>query len=634
LALSKVSPPTSNRPAAVVVAAALLVSGLAACTGAKDVPQRDAAQRFLDAVGSADATAAAAQTDNPGAAASALRASLAGLGPGARGSLKVNGLDITGNRATAHFVATWTLPGVSPKWRYTGSLPMAKNGDSWHVVWRDNDLHPYLHPGTHLVVRRVQPPRAALEDNSGQPLFAKTPVVRVGIQTRLVTNLPALAAKLAAVPELQSSAAEIIAACRNANPDDFVSLVTLRRVVYERIRPAIHDLNGTVFQTDTEWLAPSSHFGQPLLGTVDQASDEAIKTSEGRLQPGELTGLGGLQHAFNDELAGASGAAIYRAPAGGPGDGTLLTTLAVPRPGAPVRLSIDRAVQTAADAALASIEAPAAIVAVQRSTGRIVADANSKAATYDIGLSGAVPPGSTFKIVTYAAEFTANPHLTSSTIVPCPATTTVDGRRFENEDRFHHPPIPISAAFGYSCNTSAIDTAMALPIPALRDEATALGLGAKWTLPVQSFSGSLPLPATETERAADAIGQGRVQVSPLLMALLADAVSTGVPVTPTLIAGTNGTRGARLPDGLTAKMAELMKATVALPDGTAHALADLGDVRGKTGTAEYGNAKPPRSHSWFAGTRGDLAFAVFVYDGDSRHLDAVPIAHTFLAGLR
>jgi len=54
---------------------------------------------------------------------------------------------------------------------------------------------------------------------------------------------------------------------------------------------------------------------------------------------------------------------------------------------------------------------------------------------------------------------------------------------------------------------------------------------------------------------------------------------------------------------------------------------------GKTGTAEFGTAKPPHSHAWFAGYQGDLAFAVFVEGGESSKTTAVPIAAAFLRAL-
>ncbi|HHX46631.1 MAG TPA: cell division protein FtsI, partial [Brevibacterium sp.] len=66
-------------------------------------------------------------------------------------------------------------------------------------------------------------------------------------------------------------------------------------------------------------------------------------------------------------------------------------------------------------------------------------------------------------------------------------------------------------------------------------------------------------------------------------------------------------------------------------EGTATDLKDVpGDpVHGKTGTAEYGNDSPPRTHSWFAGFQGDLAVAVLVEDGGFGAEAAVPVAHEF-----
>lgn len=610
----------------------LLASTLAACTGSSGPPaERTAAQKFLDAVGAGDATTAGALTSSPATATPALKADLAGLG--AKGTLHVSGVHTSGSRSTVDFTAAWTLPGATAPWRYTGQLGLSRPAKAWQVVWNPAEIHPGLVEGTHLQVAHVAPPRAALNTRDGRPVFADTPVVAIGIEPKLVKDLPALARTLAAVPQLQSTAAEITTAVKAAaHPTDFVPVITLRRSVYLPIRATIHDLDGTVFRDETQLLPPSAHWGQPLLGAVGPATAELVQKSQGRLAAGDDTGLGGLQQALESRLAGRAAIVVDAVN----DVGTTLKTLATVQPaepGTPVTLTLDRATQQTAENALASIKQPATIVAVQRSTGRILADANSAATTYDLGLSAALPAGSTFKIATWAAAFTADPTLTPASTVACPATTTVDGRRFENENRFSYPPIPISAAFGYSCNTSAINEVMTLPAGALRASATALGLGASWALPVTSFPGSLPVPASQTERAADAIGQGRVLVSPLLMALMAGAASSGLVVTPSLEAGVAPKVSSRLPTSLVAKMTALMKATVELPGGTGHGLADLGGVEGKTGTAEYGTATPPRSHAWFAGVRGDLAFAVFVYDGASAKISPVKLSHAFLAAL-
>ena len=69
----------------------------------------------------------------------------------------------------------------------------------------------------------------------------------------------------------------------------------------------------------------------------------------------------------------------------------------------------------------------------------------------------------------------------------------------------------------------------------------------------------------------------------------------------------------------------MMRAVVT--EGTATRLAGLGEVFGKTGTAEY--TDDGRAHGWFVGYRGDLAFAVLVVDGGSS-APAVEIAARFL----
>jgi cell division protein FtsI/penicillin-binding protein 2 len=295
-------------------------------------------------------------------------------------------------------------------------------------------------------------------------------------------------------------------------------------------------------------------------------------------------------------------------------------------------------VQKAADAALAAQTRPSAIVALQPSTGRILAVANSADAPGDIALTGQYPAGSTFKIATYTAALQANPALAADTGVDCPPTVVVDGRTFENEHQFSHGRIPLTAAFGYSCNTSAIDLATKLPPGALASAAGELGLGGNWTLPAPAFSGSIPATASGTEQAAEAIGQGKVLVSPLLMASIAAAAATGRPVAPSLVDGQQAKPAAALDARVTSTLNALMRATVAMPGATGYKLLhDLpGEIRGKTGTAEFGTDTPPKSHSWFAGVRGgtsDIAVAVFVYGGEDSTTGAVPLTKQFFTNL-
>lgn len=620
----------SARLLAATLVAATVAGSLGACTGSHADPAQQAAQQFLAAVADHDAAGAAELTTSPTTSQAGLSASITGVGPHAKGTLDAAASHPSGADSTVDFSASWQLAGTSSPWRFTGHLALHHTADGWRVRWSPADLNPQLTAGTHLLVHRVQPARAALEASDGTPLFAPTPVVNVGIVPRQVTNLTALAHTLAAIPQLQSSAAEITAAVKAApRPTDVVPLITLRRDSYDHLRARIHNLPGTVFTTGTEILPQSAHFGEPLLGAVGPATAQIVARSRGHIAAGDLTGIGGLQQALNTTLAGTPGITVVSADASG-NTVAALAKVAAPTPGTPVRLTLNRSTQAAAEKALSALPQAATLVAVQRLTGRIVADADTAAATYDYGLAGAFPPGSTFKMATWTAAFTANRSLSPSSRVSCPATYVVDGRHFVNENKFSYPPIPISAAFGYSCNTSAIKEAMSLPRTAVSTAARALGLGASWSLPVPAFSGSMPTPVSATEQAADGIGQGRVLASPLLMALIADAVTSGTPVRPALIDGAPVRKGAPLPSGIAANMTALMRATIRLPGGTGHDLARLHGVAGKTGTAEYGTGTPPRSHAWFAGVQGDIAFALFIYDGASQHVNPADVTLRFL----
>ncbi len=56
-------------------------------------------------------------------------------------------------------------------------------------------------------------------------------------------------------------------------------------------------------------------------------------------------------------------------------------------------------------------------------------------------------------------------------------------------------------------------------------------------------------------------------------------------------------------------------------------------MSGKTGTAEFGSDSPPKTHAWFTGWQGDVAFAVLVEQGRSGGSVAAPIAEQFLGRL-
>ncbi|MGH3441983.1 MAG: penicillin-binding transpeptidase domain-containing protein, partial [Nitriliruptorales bacterium] len=122
--------------------------------------------------------------------------------------------------------------------------------------------------------------------------------------------------------------------------------------------------------------------------------------------------------------------------------------------------------------------------------------------------------------------------------------------------------------------------------------------------------------------------------SPLHMASVAAAVAAGRWQQPMLVADQEAAgAGEPLPEVETLR--ELMRLVVTDGTGTA-ADVDGREVRGKTGTAEFGTPDEEGelpTHAWFIGYAGDLAFAVVVEGGGGGGEVAAPIGARFLTAL-
>jgi cell division protein FtsI/penicillin-binding protein 2 len=113
--------------------------------------------------------------------------------------------------------------------------------------------------------------------------------------------------------------------------------------------------------------------------------------------------------------------------------------------------------------------------------------------------------------------------------------------------------------------------------------------------------------------------------------LVASTVASGRMPTPTLLTGS--TTESDTPDPKVVAPSVLSSVRTMMHEVTRRtpALAAFPDVRGKTGTAQFGDGK--RSHGWFVGFRGDVAFAVLITDAGTS-AKAVAATARFLGGLR
>jgi cell division protein FtsI/penicillin-binding protein 2 len=615
----------------------LTVPALAACSGSAEDDVRAAAQGFLDSWADGDLAAAAAATSDRQAAAALLQRTAEDL-PRATLTPELGKVTVEDDQATVAWTATWDLA-AAPEWSYDASLDLHQVEDTWRVVAAPTVVHPDLGEGQRLELARSLPERAPITDAAGAPLFTPTEVVQVGVDPAQVTDLPALAAALSAATGI--AAEDIVADVQAAREGQFVPVISLRRPDFEKIRAQVFDVPGAVFPPATRLLAPSARFAEALLGRVGAATAEVIEESQDdgspRYADGDVLGLSGLQRAFQEQLTGMPGFRVsVVAVDEAIGDEGREIAAVDSRPGTPLQTTLVPAVQNAADAAAAGQTLPTHIVVVRPGTGEILAVSSNEPADAGNALTGQFPPGSAMKIITATALLAAGT-LTPDTPVACPATTSVEGREFENQDQFDLGTVPFTEALARSCNTTFIQQALELPDGALADAAAAYGVGIEWKLPVDVFSGTVPSDSTGTTKAANAIGQGQVLMSPAAMALVAAGVAGGTPVAPIEIAGTEPS--AELPAGPSAAVLDALRPMMrqVVLSGTATALSDRGEVFGKTGTAEYGGNVPPDAHGWFMGYRlggpaGDVAFAVLVEGGQSSSV-AVGATDAFLAGL-
>ncbi len=170
---------------------------------------------------------------------------------------------------------------------------------------------------------------------------------------------------------------------------------------------------------------------------------------------------------------------------------------------------------------------------------------------------------------------------------------------------------------------------------ALGQAAAAFGFNAKWSLGVDASGGSYPKPTDGADRAASAIGQGRVLASPVQMASVAATVAAGRWRAPMLITSPRRPAGPVGPvlDAVVVSTLRSFMASVVRAGGTAAGAGLPADSFGKTGTAEFGSGNPVPTHAWYVGYRGDLAFAVIVEGGGIGGAVAAPLAAGFLAAL-
>jgi hypothetical protein len=568
-----------------LLVALVAIGGVPSCTPRPDGPA-PAAERFFAALAIGDTASAAQLSDDPEAAREALNAAWAGL--------QVTHLDAqvlsskyTEDTGSVTYRYTWHLP-KDRTWTYDGQLKMARNEGRWQVRWTTTGLHPRLGEHQTFGLRADPPRRASVNEVGGTEVLVPGNLYHYTLDAglaggNLIGTARAVVDALRPFDDTLDSQRLAEQASSATKPLD---LITLRPDDHNRVAPAIGNLPGVVITPQADLLPTDDRFAPTVISQVKKA--------------------------VIDELDGQAGWRVVSVNQNGV-DVAVLHEVA-PAPAPSISISLDRAVQDAAQHAVDNQPRQAMIVVIKPSTGEILAIAQNAAANAEgpIATTGLYPPGSTFKMVTAGAAIERD-MATPNTMLGCPGEIDIGHRTIPNYGGFDLGVVPMSRAFANSCNTTFAELASRMPPRGLSQTAAQYGLGLDYQVDgIPTVTGSVPPTVDQAERTEDGFGQGKVVASPFGMALVAATVAAGKTPLPRLIEGRpTPVAGAATP--ITPKMLDSLRPMMRLvvTNGTAKDIVDCGEVFGKTGEAEF----PGGSHSWFAGYRGDMAFAALIVGG-------------------
>ncbi|MFI2201930.1 peptidoglycan D,D-transpeptidase FtsI family protein [Streptomyces sp. NPDC020192] len=353
--------------------------------------------------------------------------------------------------------------------------------------------------------------------------------------------------------------------------------------------------------------------------------------------------------------------------------------------GGNVVTTLNQAAQKAAFDGLKAQGGKGAVVALEPSTGKILAlasypsydpssfagnstDVDSKNWTklqksndpadpmLNRALRETYPPGSTFKVVTAAAALenglykSADEQTNSPLPWIMPGTTTP----LKNEGNIPCKNATLRAALQYSCNSVFGKIGADLGNDKMLAEAKKFGFDSPLDTPVRAYPSVFSDKMNQSQTALSSIGQFNTAATPLQMAMVASAVANdGKLMKPYMVdklqSSNVDTVSQTQPEEMSRPLSsqnaqvlqDMMKTVVEQGTGT-NAKIDGVTVGGKTGTAQHGVANSANPYAWFISFAklpdgsSPVAVAVVIEDGSANRDDisggglAAPIAKSVM----
>lgn len=420
-------------------------------------------------------------------------------------------------------------------------------------------------------IRLIPPVRGLIQDRNGKIIAGNEQNYRVVITREAAGDVELVLRRLASI--IPMTAEELQQTIEEVNSlSAFVPVTVAERLSWDdfsKVAVNAPALPGVVPEVGQSRRYPLDFDFAHVVGYVGPVSDKdlaELETPDPLLKiPKFQIGKIGVEKWMEDTLRGEAGTKRIEVNSAGrvmrelerqDGD-----------PGTDIRLTIDADLQNFAQARLGTESA--AVVVMDVTNGDILCIAS--APSFDPNLfvrgishtdykalmendhrplanktvSGAYPPGSTFKMVTALAALDAGVATTDSKVY-CPGHIEFGGRRFHCWKRSGHGTVRLEQSLSESCDVYYYDVAQKVGIDRIAEMGRKLGLGQRFDIPMSAITeGIMPDKQWKQERHKQdwrigdtinaSIGQGYVLASPLQLAVMTARIASGRAVAPRLV---------------------------------------------------------------------------------------------------
>jgi hypothetical protein len=564
--------------------------------------------------------------------------------------------DVDG-RATATATVTADVPDVGPL-TWDVEVRVLRERGSWGVAWAPDALHPDWRPGLRFTVTTVATERAPILATDGTQLAGPGQRVTFGFEPGAVASRDELVEAFdAAVPGSGTTAARLLDGPGLVD-GWFYPVVSLSPEAAGDAGRELRGVPGVLRRSeDGARSLLADDFAVHVIGRTGEATAEELEDLGPPYAAGDVIGRTGLEAAFETRLAEGEQIRVeLRDGVDGPVRATLATSVdgqlddgdEADEDGEPpaggggaeadgatsdprvLRTTIDVTVQRAIENTLLGRETPAAIVAVEVDSGAVRGVASRPIDGFDRALQGRYPPGLTVApiVVDALAATGDDPTVT----VACPAEVVAGGRRLGDPGGDDLGDLDLPAAVAAGCATSLATLGAALGGSPLGEAAARFGAGRDLDLPLVSNGLDFPPPLDAGEAAVAAAGRGTVEVSPVHLATIAAAASSGRWSPPFLLEEDGPTEATPLSPGALDGTRRLL----VTPRADAGSDDDV-EAPGLTGFSASAPTFDGREHRWFVGTVDAIAIAVLLEDdgeADDGVDDPAEVAARFARELR